>query len=167
MKKFICAMALTLLGLGALSQQASATTVSSFSNTIAANTSFSDAYSFTFSGHQDGSFSAVANAKAVSNIAAAICSDALCTGGPLFSGTPGSVPGIIKYSTGSFLSLASATYYLVVSGLTSATPGSPTYFASLTLTPTVPVPPAIMLFVTALGGLGAFGFLRRKGTAAA
>jgi hypothetical protein len=41
MKKFICAMALTLLGLGALSQQASAATVTSFSNTVAANTSFS------------------------------------------------------------------------------------------------------------------------------
>jgi hypothetical protein len=167
MKNFICAMALTLLGLGALSQQASAATVTSFSNTIAANTSFSDAYSFSFLGHQDGSFSAVANASAVSNIAAAICSDAVCTGGALFSGTPGSVPGIINFSTGSFVSLASATYYLVVSGLTSGTPGSPSYFASITLTPTVPVPPAIVLFVTALGGLGAFGFLRRKGTAAA
>jgi hypothetical protein len=45
----------------------------------------------------------------------------------------------------------------VISGLASATPGSgSTYLASIPLTPTFPVPPAILLFVTALSGLRLF-----------
>jgi hypothetical protein len=165
MKKFLCSMALAVLGWAALSQQASAATVLSFDSPVAANSSFQIAHAFTFSGNQDGSFGAAANKNAVSNLAADICADATCSGGALFSGTPSSF-GLFSFSDGSFLNLASATYYLVISGLTSATPGSGSaYFATITLTPTVPVPPALLLFVTALGGLGYAGFRRGKSAA--
>jgi hypothetical protein len=166
MKKFLCSMALAFLGWAALSQQAAATTVLNFDSTIAANSSFQIAHAFSFSGNQDGSFGAAANKNAVSNLSAAICADASCSGGALFTGTPSTV-GLFTFSDGSFLNLASATYYLVISGLTSATPGSgSTYLASITLTPTVPVPPAVLLFVTALGGLGLFGRFCRASSAA-
>lgn len=162
MKKFLCALALALLSWAAVAQQASAATVLNFDSTVGPNAAFSIAHQFTFAGEQNGTFGAAANLNAVSGLLADICSDATCTGGSLFSAIGAPVGGLFSLAAGSFANLAAGTYYLVVSGLTSATPGiGSTYFASITLTPTVPVPPAILLFVTALGGLGLFGRLRR------
>jgi len=168
MKKFLCAMALALLGYAGLSQQASAATVLNFDSPVGANAAFSIAHVFTVGQESNGTFGAAANLSAVSSLSASICTTSNCSGGALFSAIGAPLLSLFNAASGGFSALAAGNYFLVIAGQTTATPGfGSTYFATITLTPAVPVPPALLLFVTALGGLGATRYFRRKNDAAA
>jgi len=162
-------MALALLGWVGLSQHASATTITInpdpiafFADSAAPNATVSNAYEFSFTGTADGGFGALA--LGIGGLTTSICGDASCSTPAIASGTTVSGPfGLLSLSLGSFTNLAGGTYFLVVSGLASFFGGG--YFGALALnvTPAVPIPPALLLFATALGGLGATKFFRRKG----
>jgi hypothetical protein len=171
MKKFLFSMALAFVGWAAVPAVASAATividpnpVAPFSDSAGSDEAVSNAYQFSFAGTGDGLFGALS--LGISGLTSAICSDATCSTPALFSGSTSSGPfGLFSLTLGSFSNLAGGTYFLVISGLASGFGGG--YIGSLTLnvTPTVPIPGALLLFVTALGGLGAFGHFRRKGSA--
>ena len=169
MTKFLFSMALAFLGWMAVSTQASAATipidpnpVSFFGGNGAPNATVNDAYQFSFSGTADGVFGALS--VAIDGLTTSICSDAACSGSPLATGTTVTGPfGLLSLSLGSFTNLAGGTYYLVISGLASSFGGGYIGALALNVTPTVPVPPTLLLFLTALGGLGVTKLFRRKG----
>jgi hypothetical protein len=172
MKKFLLVLALAL-GLGAVSHQASATTITInpnplaiFGETAAPNENISNAYQFSFTGTANGFFGALS--FAVQNLATAICTDATCSGGTIATGVTGSGPfGLLSLSIGSFTGLAGGTYYLVIAGLASHFGGAYLGGVALDVTATTPIPAALLMFMTALGGLGVFGRFRKgAGTAA-
>jgi len=171
MKKLLFVLALAVLGLGIVSHQASATTITINPNPIAnvvdfssPNEVISNAYQFSFSGQANGIFGALS--LLVDNLATAICADATCSSSPIASGTTATGPfGLLSLSLGSFTNLAGGTYFLVVTGNASAIGGA--YIAGVALdVSSVPVPPALLLFLTALGGLGVFSRFRKANTAA-
>jgi hypothetical protein len=173
MKNFLFSAALALLGWLALSDQASAATITIdpnpiafFSDSAGSNAAINNAYEFSFTGTADGFFGALS--LGISGLTTNICSDAACSGAPLFSGTTVTGPfGLLSLSGGSFTGLLGGTYYVVVSGLASFFGGG--YIGGLALNvtaPAVPIPPALLLFATAIAGLGAFKWARRGSAAA-
>jgi hypothetical protein len=175
MKKLILSLGLALLGFVGLSQAASATTIpinpnpiAVFSDSAGPNESITNSYQFSFTGSADGEFGALS--LLVSGLDTKICTTEDCSGiGNLVkaSGTTTSGPfGLISLSLGSFTDLVGGTYFLVVSGLASSFGGG--YLGALQLNVTAtPIPPALVLFLTAIGGLGGFGYFRRKASGAA
>ena len=169
MKKFLLSMALAMLGWVAASTHASATTIPIDPNPTAIvsatggpDESVSNAYEFSFTGTADGSFGALS--LLMSGLDTKICTTADCSGvgSVIASGSTFSGPlGLLSLSLGSFTNLAGGTYFFVISGLASSIGGG--YLGALSLNVTAtPIPPALLLFVTALGGLGVFGRFRRK-----
>lgn len=164
MNKFLLSMALALLGWVGLAQHASAATINPnpvafVGGSGAANAHVNDVYEFSFSGVANGGFGALS--VGLSNLNTSICDDAVCTN-TLFSATTVSGPlGLFSLSLGAISNLLGGTYFFVVSGDASGFGGA--YFGALALNVSpVPVPPALLLFVTALVGLGGANFFRRK-----
>jgi hypothetical protein len=174
MKKLFLSVSLAFLGWIALSQHASATTIpidpnpiAIFGDSASSNASVSNAYQFSFAGTADGSFGALA--LLIGNLDTKICTTEDCTGLNAIKAAGSTVSGpfgLLSLSIGSFTNLVGGTYFLVVSGLASGFGGG--YLGALSLNVTAtPIPPALMLFLTAIGGLGGFGYFRRKASAAA
>ena len=131
----------------------------------------SNAYQFSFSGTADGVFGALSlglNGLTTSiNACGATCND---VGAAIFPDSFNGSLGLLSLSFGSFTGLVGGTYFLVVTGIANTFIGDGGYLAGLSLSvtaPTVPVPPALLLFVTALGGLGLLKRLRRGSNTAA
>jgi hypothetical protein len=172
--KFFLSMTLALVGWVAVSQQASATTitidpnpVAFFGDSVGSNDPVSNAYEFSFTGVADGVFGALS--LGISSLTANICLNDTCSGvgATVVAGSTVSGPfGLFSLAGGSISGLVGGTYYLVVTGLASAFGGG--YFGAISLNVSpVPLPGALLMFLTALGGLGAFKTFRRKSSAAA
>lgn len=173
--KLLMAMALALVAWFSVPNHASAATitidpdpVAFFGDIIGKHKTFSNAYEFSFTGVADGVFGVLAGK--IKHLTTNICLNATCSGpgavvvaGQTFSG-----PFHLLSLSGNFINdLAGGTYYLVVTGMTKHFfKGGYLGLLALNVSP-VPVPGALVLFLTAIGGLGAFGHFRRKNTAAA
>lgn len=185
MKKLLLSMALALLSCIAVSSNGSAATITNIvpggidptplaivGGTVPAGpNTVRNAYQFSFSGTADGTFGALSlglNGQTTSiNACGATCSD---VGAAIIGDSFNGSLGLLSLSFGSFTGLAGGTYFLVVTGIANTFIGAGGYLAGLSLNvtaPAVPVPPALLLFVTALGGLGVLRRFGRGSNAAA
>jgi hypothetical protein len=171
--KILFAMTLALFGWVSTSNHASAATISIDPNPIAffgdivgKHKTFSQAYEFSFTGVADGFFGVLS--KKIKNLTTNICLNATCSGtdAVVVAGDTHTGPfSLVSLSGNTFTSLAAGTYYLVVTGKTKHWKGGYLGKLALNVSP-VPVPGALVLFLTAIGGLGAAGHFRRNKTAA-
>jgi hypothetical protein len=172
--KLFLSMALALVGWVAAAHQAAATTITIDPNPVAfvgdlfgSKDPVSNAYEFSFTGVADGWFGA--KALGIKNFTASICLNATCSGpdATVVAGSTASGPfGLFSLAGGSISGLVGGTYYLVITGFSSFFGGG--YFGAISLNVSpVPLPGALLMFLTALGGLGAFKTFRRKSSAAA
>lgn len=130
----------------------------------------SNAYKFSFAGTADGIFGALSlgltGLTTSINACGVTCDE---VGASVLSEDFNGSLGLFSLSLGWFSGLAGGTYFLVVTGAASTFIGDGGYLAGLALDvipPAVPVPGALLLFVTALGGLGLFSRFRRGKSAA-
>lgn len=181
MKKLLLSVALAALAWTGLAAGASAATITTIgtinpnpvefvSDTISSSSAGDTvvyAYKFSFSGTANGIFGALSlglgDIATSINACGATCND---VGSALFSESSGGSLGLLSLSLGGFSGLTSGTYFLVISGLVSSFGGSFIGGLALNVTPTVPVPAALLLFMTAMAGLGAVKGFRRHGAKA-
>jgi hypothetical protein len=171
--KILFAMTLCLFGWVSTSNHASAATISIDPNPIAffgdivgKHKTFSQAYEFSFTGVADGFFGVLA--KKIKHLTANICLNATCSGPDAVAVAGNTLTGpfgLASLASNTFTSLAGGTYYLVVTGKTKHWKGGYLGKLALNVSP-VPVPGALVLFLTAIGGLGVAGYSRRKKMAA-
>ncbi len=134
-----------------------------FAEGIHKKKSFTFAYKFEFEGIADGVFGALS--AGIKHLTTAICLDATCSDPTkvVIQGNTYTGPfGLLSISGNYITDLAGGIYYLVVTGKTSKfLPGGFAGLLALNVSP-VPVPGALVLFLTAIGGLGVLGHFRRK-----
>jgi len=177
--KLLMSMALALVAWFSVPNQAAAATIfhvedinpdpiDFFAEGVAKKTTFTYAYKFSFEGIANGVFGAIS--AGIKHLETAICLDATCSTASnvvIAGNTYSSFFGLLSLSGNYINDLAGGTYYLVVTGKTSKhLPGGFAGLLKLDVAP-VPVPGALVLFLTAIGGLGVFGHFRRKKNAAA
>lgn len=164
MRKLILALAVALLGVGAAVGQAQANTITNvttpsyFNVTPVGFGSFTDQYKFTLTTGQNFTVSIGVASLLVASLQVKLCdSDGVsnCHAVP-------KIGNFLFSLAGQTTTLAGQAYSLVIKGFGLG--GG--YAVGINSVQQAPIPPAILMFLTALGGMGFFGYRRNSRKAA-
>ena len=163
MRKFLLALAMVLLGTGTVVHQASAITLTpnptDFDIQTVGPGHFQAAYDFTLSQTSDIKFAGVS--AFISNFNVGICSSAACPPADIIAvATPTSFL-FLTFAIGQENALSAGTYYLLVAGNASFLGGK--FLVALNAVPVAatPIPASALMLLSAIAGLGVFGYRRR------
>jgi hypothetical protein len=169
MRKLILALAV-VAGFGVLAQSASATTITVNPNPtyftvqgVGGGSNFSNGYIFQLTAPtSDVSFGALAGGIIGLSVQLYDCGiSADCASKSLIETAPKAGNFLLSLAGDTINGLTSAYYEMVISGKGLPLFGGG-YLAAINVTAT-PIPPALVMFLTALGGLGFFGYRHRAG----
>lgn len=162
MKRLGMLLVLALLAMGVHQGKAAASTVTLIDQKAIADNSdvYGGPIAFTLGAASNLTFSISSISGPAFSFAAAICSVAApCSYVPLSSTLGGAGNDV---TSGSFLaSLSAGNYYLNILYTGVSASLSKIHFTLTADTAAAPIPPALLMFVTALGGLGFVGYRRR------
>jgi hypothetical protein len=174
MKKVMLLLVAGLLGFGAATQSASASTFDlgtvtpGVTNGFVANSGipapshFDDIVNFSLNGLQSALIGSLTDIESVLTNSVNFSVDLFSAGDPSTSLGNFSGPGTTLAF--SYFNLAAGNYFLAFSGDSNGSFGNAyTYRFEVS---EVPLPPALLLFATALGGMALVGYRRRKNGAA-